>query len=828
MSSEWSTLTTLNSDHLPILILLGSTYSTGFPEPPHRTFTNLKKADWGSFTSEIERRFSLLSPPSSCSTGEAQFRLILLRSAKHHIPTGHIPNMIPNLSDPTKSLISQRDTLRQLHPTDPHIHALDRQIANNISETNRHTWTHTVESCSHKQNINTFWALIKSLAGKRPYTPPNQPITFAGKTLTQNREIASAFTKQFTQVVPHTHDPTTRHVKRRLLKECPLDTNISPFTTQTVLKVIRNSGNSRAAGPDGLTIHHLKHLGPTGLQYLTDIFNLSFNHSNIPAIWKHATIVPVLKPGKQPGSGTSYRPISLLCPAVKVLERLLLPELALLPISPTQHGFRPNHSTTTALLPLTQHIARGFNQHLPPLRTLTMSIDFSKAFDMVNHTKLISSLINTPLRPNTVRWLSAYLYGRTASCRYNNTTSPSRHSRTGVPQGSVISPALFNHFVSSYPQSDLLSSSYADDFTDSISGPTIPPSAETLSAHAESVFAWAEEKGLSISAPKSTITLFTSDRHQSHTHPQVTLNNSPLPLERNPRILGVTFDPHFTFTPHITSLISRATSRLNILKALAGTNWGQHKETIIITYKSLIRSLFTYATPIWFPNTNPTILRRLQTIQNSALRIATGCVKMSAIDHLHAETQVLPVESHLSLLCSQFLARALQPNHPSHLTVTSPSGPRNKKHTLQSRFLPDVDPYLVDGTIPPHTYKAVLKSLHTAKVANTLTSRDPNRVLQIPPPPIGEEESSLPRPYRTTLSQLRSGFCRSLNSYQVRIGTTNNPLCPSCDEEPHTTQHLFTCPSHPTFLTPRDLWERPGLTSEFLSSLPFLNLPPLP
>ena len=121
-----------------------------------------------------------------------------------------------------------------------------------------------------------------------------------------------------------------------------------------------------------------------------------------------------------------------------------------------------------------------------------------------------------------------------------------------------------------------------------------------------------------------------------------------------------------------------------------------------------------------------------------------------------------------------------------------------------------------------------LKSVHTEAVTNTMAIRSPNRVLQVPPPPIGEEETSLPRQYRTTLSQLRSGFCRSLNSFQERIGTTNNPLCPSCGEEPHTTQHLFTCPTHPTSLTPRDLWERPGLTSEFLSSLPLFNLPPLP
>ena len=116
------------------------------------------------------------------------------------------------------------------------------------------------------------------------------------------------------------------------------------------------------------------------------------NHCNISAIWKHAIIIPVLKSGKLLHQGTSYRPISLICPAVKVLERLLQLELYSLPLSPNQYGFRPNHYTVTALLPLAHKVAQGFNQPCPPLRTSIMAIDLTKAFDMVNHTKLIRAL----------------------------------------------------------------------------------------------------------------------------------------------------------------------------------------------------------------------------------------------------------------------------------------------------------------------------------------------------------------------------------------------------------------------------------------------------
>ena len=99
--------------------------------------------------------------------------------------------------------------------------------------------------------------------------------------------------------------------------------------------------------------------------------------------------------------------------------------------------------------------------------------------------------------------------------------------------------------------------------------------AEAPAAHSTNIEEWAHERGLAISAPNSTITLFALQFAQSNIHPQVTLNNSILSLERTPCILGVTFDPHFKFNAHFKSLVTRALPRINILKALTGTNWGQ-------------------------------------------------------------------------------------------------------------------------------------------------------------------------------------------------------------------------------------------------------------
>ena len=90
------------------------------------------------------------------------------------------------------------------------------------------------------------------------------------------------------------------------------------YNLQSVMKAIKNCKNSKAFAPDKLSIFHLKHLGPRAIEYITALFNLSATTCRIPAIWKSSLIIPIPKPGKDTSQGTSYRPISLICPVAKV------------------------------------------------------------------------------------------------------------------------------------------------------------------------------------------------------------------------------------------------------------------------------------------------------------------------------------------------------------------------------------------------------------------------------------------------------------------------------------------------------------------------------
>ena len=185
---------------------------------------------------------------------------------------------------------------------------------------------------------------------------------------------------------------------------------------------------------------------------------------------------------------------------------------------------------------------------------------------------------------------------------------------------------------------------------------------------------------------------------------------------------------------------------MNLLQALSDTLFGKDKEVLLSTYKLYIRSLFDYAAPVVYPNYFDTSILRLQRIQNGALRLALGCHSTSSVDHIHAEAQELPVSDHLRLLSAQFLARCLQPSHPSYEVVTRGASRRQMKETLRSKVIDQVRPYLdPNGNIAPGTYGNAIKAIHTDVVRKSISRQGPNQVLGHQAPPISPKERLLPR-----------------------------------------------------------------------------------
>ena len=270
-----------------------------------------------------------------------------------------------------------------------------------------------------------YWSLLRKLVGKRSSPPPNISIAFDGKPQSSPKVIARAFNRQFTTCSAQ-HDRAIRRLMRKdLHRHRRVDPSYRTFDERGVTGAIKNASSSTAQGPDGLTMLHLRHLGPHGLAFLTELFNLSVAGISIPAIWKYSVIIPIVKAGKLREQGCSYRTISLLCPAVKILELLFLPSIVeALGTCPSHHCFKPRHSTASALLPISAMVVFGFNQPKPPSRTIVLAVDILKAFDTVSHRLLISRLSTAPNSATT--WSDGFWRTSAAGRRCASTSSTTR------------------------------------------------------------------------------------------------------------------------------------------------------------------------------------------------------------------------------------------------------------------------------------------------------------------------------------------------------------------------------------------------------------------
>ena len=212
---------------------------------------------------------------------------------------------------------------------------------------------------------------------------------------------------------------------KRQFHQLPLTgtTLFSPADTNEAIRLVKSS---TAIGRDGMSTLQLKKLAHGAINYLTNIFNLSISTGQISEIWLKAIIIPILIPGKDNNIDKNWRPISLLCPAAKTLEMLLLPKiLTHIPFHAAQHGIRPKHSTCTALSTITADISAGFSRKKPAHRTELVEIDLTAAFDNVDHQQQLDCALNTSI-PATIRQsLHNYMQNRLAKVHFRKNESKS-------------------------------------------------------------------------------------------------------------------------------------------------------------------------------------------------------------------------------------------------------------------------------------------------------------------------------------------------------------------------------------------------------------------
>ena len=229
-----------------------------------RTYVNLKKADWDRYRQEVEIAPTKRSLPTDCQRDVNIFRTVLLKAVSHHIPTGrHILHEEPVPVD-ILDVMTRRDDLRKRDPTSPELPRLNYDIQNRIYAHKRQKWRYFVETLDQKTDDTQLWRTIKGSDGRAKREAENEAITFNGISFSSSKQLATKFNTS--KLGRHTSSSETRLVKRET-KRKSLEM-VQTFTTYLVRRAIKSCRNSKAFGPDKLSIFHLKNLGHRAIEYI--------------------------------------------------------------------------------------------------------------------------------------------------------------------------------------------------------------------------------------------------------------------------------------------------------------------------------------------------------------------------------------------------------------------------------------------------------------------------------------------------------------------------------------------------------------------------------
>ena len=412
-------------------------------------------------------------------------------------------------------------------------------------------------------NTKDFWAALKKLLVVSETT--NSPLICSAavlnKTFLENNNAP---------IDSNLIDAEINKIRQNII---PSQFQFICATEVDVIKCIR-SVSTKSCGIDGISIEFLKLCIPYCIPALTHIINFSLEQCKFPSKWKKAIIKPLNK-CPNPAYPTDYRPVSILSVLSKMLEKVVYSQVSEYLVNNNlldlyQSGFRKYHSTTTALLKITDDMFNAIDQSEVSFLVL---LDYSKAFDTVNHRLLLAKMEKLGLSEFVLSWFSSYLTDRSQKVVTKWDESGWDGMNNGVPQGSVLGPLLFSIMVCDLKESvnngkyhmyaddtQLYCHSHIENLNDTV---------KQINEDLNNIAGYSSRNLLHLNASKSAYIVIGSHRNvlsvNNKSYPPILLNDAPLERHTFVKNLGVTFDEVLSWRKHISISIGKAYSKLKYL-----------------------------------------------------------------------------------------------------------------------------------------------------------------------------------------------------------------------------------------------------------------------
>lgn len=697
---ELSRAADVGSDHSPILAEIRLQPVRCIQSCPKRW--NLTGTNWKKWAKDIPVS-NLVKPDSAEALSEDLIKRFNL-SADSNIKMSAGKTKIKKCTPWWDAECSRRVAVRrrarakcERHPTTENIRELRKCTAeakHHILKCKKESWRSYVNTLEADTPIGEVWRKIKTI--KSQYVPLTYPLIVDGQPLTSSKDKASAFGKHFQQLGKLnkiTYPENLKNVIQSGMCNTKKDEYNSDFIMSELISAIDQLKNT-SPGIDNIPNMFFKNINHVVKIEILNLFNTSWNNGVVPDAWKLGVVIPILKPNKDKDNVISYRPITLLPCIAKLMEKLIHSRLEYWVesnniLAKSQCGFRKRLSTIDALLRLENKIRKSMDsgEHC-----LVVYLDLKGAFDKVWHEGLMYKLGKLGLEGNLFRWVHHYLKDRKFYVRIGGELSDGFPVMSGVPQGAILSPILFNIMLSDMPSMHEVDAyCYADDLTFSLSHRDVKIGSSVLQRYMNDLVKWLEGWGLVVSQEKTTMQVFSRSRK---CHPIIRIKNQAIPIKKEQRLLGLILDaPQLTFGAHIKYLVGDIQKRINIMKVLSSIKWGACKKVLRTFYIAFIRSKMDYAS-VLFCKAATSNLHKLDKLQNVALRLITGARKTSPILSLEVESYISPLNLRREMLIARqyikLLYRPVEDETVRVLNITS-AGKRGQIMGPSKSFMTNIN-----------------------------------------------------------------------------------------------------------------------------------------